>query len=423
MATDRRVLTPLTTPGALRVPEITVYFWVIKALSTALGESTSDYLVHVMNPVFAVALGFVFFAGALILQFCVRRYIAWTYWLAVVMVGVFGTMAADVLHVGFGVPYTVSAILYAVALAAVFFTWARTEHTLSIHSIDTPRREIFYWLAVVATFAMGTALGDFTAFTLHLGYLTSALLFAVVIAIPAIGYWVLRWNAIFSFWFAYVATRPLGASFADYLGKPKSVGGLGVGAGPVVLVLAFAIFCLVAFLAVTRRDVQHAGVPRGSQGAPRHTAGARVPAMEYARPYRDAPAADRARPYRDDPYDDPDRTYRDVRSGDPARQGPYVPPPGYPPRRPDGPPAGYPRQRPDDQTMEYPRHRRPDLPPSEYPPGRPGNPPRDDRRPRPDDPTMDYRRPRPDDPMREYRRPRPDDPGWESPGRWPDPPR
>ena len=208
----------LTTPGALRVPEITVYFWVIKALSTALGESTSDYLVHIMNPVVAVGLGFVFFVGALVLQFSVGRYIAWTYWLAVVMVGVFGTMAADVLHVGFGVPYTVSTILYAVILTAVFVTWSATERTLSIHSIDTPRREIFYWLAVVATFAMGTALGDFTAFTLHLGYLTSVLVFAVVIAIPAIGYWLLRWNAIFSFWFAYVATRPLGASFADYFG-------------------------------------------------------------------------------------------------------------------------------------------------------------------------------------------------------------
>ena len=184
---DRRLLSRLTTPGALRVPEITVYFWVIKALSTALGESTSDYLVHVINPVAAVGLGFVFFAGALILQFSARRYIAWTYWLAVVMVGVFGTMAADVLHVGFGVPYTASSLLYAVVLAAVFIIWGRTEKTLSIHSIDTPRREIFYWLAVVATFAMGTALGDFTATTLHLGYLASGFLFAAVIAIPAIG--------------------------------------------------------------------------------------------------------------------------------------------------------------------------------------------------------------------------------------------
>ncbi len=273
VATDRRLLTRLTVRGALRVPEITVYFWVIKALSTALGESTSDYLVHVMNPVLAVGLGFVFFVGALVLQFSVRRYIAWTYWLAVVMVGVFGTMAADVLHVGFGVPYIASTILYAVLLAAVFIVWGRTEKTLSIHSIDTPRREIFYWLAVVATFAMGTALGDMAAVTAHLGYLASGLLFAAVIAIPAIGFWLLRWNAVFSFWFAYVATRPLGASFADWVGKPHSVGGLGVGDGPVVLVLAIAIFCLVAFLAVTRRDVQGATAPAVPGAACRPTPG------------------------------------------------------------------------------------------------------------------------------------------------------
>ena len=279
MVNDRRLFSRLTTPGALRVPEITVYFWVIKALSTALGESTSDYLVHVINPVIAVGLGFVFFAGALTLQFSVRRYIAWTYWLAVVMVGIFGTMAADVLHVGFGVPYTASSLLYAVVLAAVFIVWGRTEKTLSIHTVDTPRREIFYWLAVVATFAMGTALGDFTAITLHLGYLASGVLFAAVIAIPAIGYRLLRWDAVFSFWFAYVATRPLGASFADYLGKPKTVGGLGLGDGPVALVLALAIFCLVAFLAVTRRDVQRATV-EGTHGRGARPAGARVPAAD-----------------------------------------------------------------------------------------------------------------------------------------------
>ena len=267
VVTDRRLLSWLTTPGALRVPEITVYFWVIKALSTAMGESTSDYLVHAVNPVAAVGLGFVFFAAALVLQFSVRRYIAWTYWLAVVMVGVFGTMAADVLHVGFGVPYIASSILYAAVLAAVFIAWGRTERTLSIHSIDTPRREVFYWLAVVATFAMGTALGDLTATTFHLGYLTSAFLFAGIIAIPALGFWLLRWNAVFSFWFAYVATRPLGASFADWLGKPHSVGGLGLGDGPVALVLALAIFVLVAFLAVTHRDVQH----RTPQPGPRRS--------------------------------------------------------------------------------------------------------------------------------------------------------
>ena len=246
----------LTVRGALRVPEITVYFWVIKALSTAMGESTSDYLVHAIDPVIAVALGFAGVCGALALQFAMRRYVAWTYWLAVAGVGVFGTMAADVLHVRFGVAYAASTVLYAVVLIAVFVTWARTEGTLSIHTVDTPRREAFYWAVVVATFAMGTALGDLAATTFHLGYFGSGVLFAGVIAIPAFGYWRLHWNAIFSFWFAYVATRPLGASFADWMGKSRTVGGLGWGDGRVALALALAIFCLVAFLALTRRDLQ-----------------------------------------------------------------------------------------------------------------------------------------------------------------------
>ncbi len=268
----------LTQHGALRVPEITVWFWVIKALSTAMGESTSDYSVHAMNPVVAVLLGFCGFVAALSLQFWVRRYVAWTYWLAVVGVGVFGTMAADVLHVRFNVPYAASTALYAVVLAAVFITWQRTEKTLSFHTVDTPRREAFYWAAVVATFAMGTALGDLTATTFGLGYFASGLLFACVIAVPALGFWRLGWNAIFSFWFAYVATRPLGASFADWMGKSKTVGGLGWGDGTVALALTIVIFGLVAYLALTRRDVQNVG--RASQTA--HEAGMRavVPSPE-----------------------------------------------------------------------------------------------------------------------------------------------
>lgn len=254
----RTPLDLLTRPGALRVPEVTAYFWLIKALSTAMGEATSDSLVHTLHPVPAVLLGFAGFVVALTLQFSVRRYLAWTYWLAVVGVGVFGTMAADVLHVGLGVPYAASSVLYAIALILVFVVWDRTEHTLSIHTVNTPRREIFYWAAVVATFAMGTALGDLTAITLHLGYLPSGLLFLGIIAIPAFGYARLGWNPILSFWFAYVATRPLGASFADYLGKPTRLSGVGWGEGRTAVVLTGAIFVLVAYLAVTRRDVQSA---------------------------------------------------------------------------------------------------------------------------------------------------------------------
>jgi uncharacterized membrane-anchored protein len=238
------------------VPEITAYFWVIKGLSTALGESSSDFLVRVLGPIPAVGLGFVVFVGSLVLQFSMRRYVAASYWFTVVMVGVFGTMAADVLHVGFGVPYVATSALYAILLAAVYFTWYRTEGTLSIHSIDTPRREAFYWAAVVATFALGTACGDMTAITLHLGYFFSIVLFAVVILIPAAGYRLFGWNAIFSFWFAYVITRPLGASVADWLGKPTSVTGVGLGDGWVSLVLAFAIVGLVWYLTVTHADVQ-----------------------------------------------------------------------------------------------------------------------------------------------------------------------
>jgi uncharacterized membrane-anchored protein len=253
---NRVLIGRLTVRGALRVPEITAYFWAIKALSTAMGESTSDYLVHAMDPKVAVVLGFIGFVAALTLQFWMRRYNAWTYWLAVVAVGVFGTMAADVLHVGFGVPYIVSSVIYAIALVAVFAGWYRTEGTLSIHSVDTPRREMFYWAAVVATFAMGTAVGDLTATTFGLGYFASGLVFAAIIAGPAIGYFRFGWNPILSFWLAYVATRPLGASFADWMGKPQSVGGLGWGDGPVAIGLTIAIFCLVAFLAITHRDVQ-----------------------------------------------------------------------------------------------------------------------------------------------------------------------
>jgi uncharacterized membrane-anchored protein len=252
--------------GALRVPEITAYFWVIKGLSTALGESTSDYLVHRIHPVVAVGLGFIGFVVALALQLSVRRYVAWTYWFAVVMVGVFGTMCADVLHVGFGVPYIASSVLYAVLLAAVFVTWQRTEQTLSIHSINTARRELFYWAAVVGTFAMGTAVGDLTATTFHLGYGYSIVLFAAIILIPALGYRWLGWNPIFTFWFAYVITRPLGASFADWVGKPARASGLGWGDGRISGVLAVLIVCLVAYLAVTRLDVQPA-LPRSVRAA------------------------------------------------------------------------------------------------------------------------------------------------------------
>jgi uncharacterized membrane-anchored protein len=247
----------LTTHGALRVPEVALVFWIVKALSTAMGEATSDALVtSSLGAQVAVVFSFFVFLGVLAIQFRQRRYKAWSYWLSVCMVGVFGTMAADVMHVVLHVPYTASSIFYALLLAAVFISWSRTEHTLSIHSIDTARREAFYWAAVVATFAMGTAVGDFTAYTLKLGFFPSAALFAGLILIPLAGWRLLHWNSVACFWSAYVITRPLGASIADGLGKPKTASGMGLGDGPVALVLAALIVVLVAYLAVTKTDVQ-----------------------------------------------------------------------------------------------------------------------------------------------------------------------
>ncbi len=247
-------LKALTGRGTQRVPEITVFFWLIKGLSTAMGESTSDFMVNAMPPIIAVLVGLAGFATAMVFQFRMRRYVPWAYWLAVVMVGVFGTMVADVLHAGFDVPYWLSAALFAGTLATIFLLWKRVEGTLSIHSIDSSRREVYYWLAVVATFALGTAVGDLTAMTVSLGYFVSALLFALVIAIPAIGFARFRWNPVFAFWFAYVATRPLGASLADWLGKPVSGGGIGVGSGLVALTLTVMIAGLVAYLSISRRE-------------------------------------------------------------------------------------------------------------------------------------------------------------------------
>lgn len=242
--------------GALRVPEITVLFWVVKLLSTAMGESTSDYLVHAISPVTAVLIGFAGFAVAMAIQFSRGRYVAWSYWLAVVMIGVFGTMVADVLHVGLGVPYQFSAALFAVLLTANFVIWGLRERSLSIHTIDSMPREFFYWMTVVLTFALGTAVGDLTAIAFHLGYLLSAVVFIVVIAIPAIGAATGTFSPVFAFWFAYVATRPLGASVADWLGKPTSAGGLQVGSGLVAIILSLAIVAIVAYLSIRRRDVQ-----------------------------------------------------------------------------------------------------------------------------------------------------------------------
>jgi uncharacterized membrane-anchored protein len=251
---DDRPLTPLRTL-ANKVPEVTVYFWIIKVLTTGMGETASDFLARLLGPVPAVALGGLALAASLAVQFAVRRYIAWVYWTAVVMVSVFGTMAADVLHIGLGVPYLISTPLFLAVLTVVFALWYAVERTLSIHSIRTRRRESFYWAAVLATFALGTAAGDLTA-TIGFGYFGSVVLFAAAICVPAFAHRFAALNAVTAFWTAYVITRPLGASLADWMALGHARGGLGLGLGPVTLAWTAAIVCFVGYLAVSRRDVQ-----------------------------------------------------------------------------------------------------------------------------------------------------------------------
>ncbi|OJY40300.1 MULTISPECIES: hypothetical protein [unclassified Pseudonocardia] len=233
----------------VKVPEITVLFWVAKVLTTGMGETASDYLVRTIDPVIAVGAAGLMLAVLLVVQFTVRGYRPWIYWAAVAMVSVFGTMAADVTHIVVGIPYLVSTVAFTVVVAAALAVWHRTEATLDVHSITTPRREAFYWITVLATFALGTAAGDMTATTLHLGYLASGALFAVAIAVPAVAH---RWwglGPVPAFWIAYVLTRPLGASFADWIAVPPARGGLDLGTGPISLVLIAAIVAVVAQLA------------------------------------------------------------------------------------------------------------------------------------------------------------------------------
>jgi uncharacterized membrane-anchored protein len=241
-------------PLALKVPEITLIFWVLKLLTTGMGEAMSDYMGQQSVPI-AAAIGIIGLAFALWLQFRTPQYRAPVYWFAVMMVAVFGTMAADGIRDGAGIPYSVTTPLFAAIVAGTFFAWYRSEGTLSIHSINTRRREAFYWTAVLGTFALGTAAGDLTAYSLNLGFWESAVLFAVAFALPAIGWWRFALNPILAFWAAYILTRPLGASFADGFSKPTN-GGLSLGDGAVSAIALITFIALVTYVAVTRRDVQ-----------------------------------------------------------------------------------------------------------------------------------------------------------------------
>ena len=235
-----------------KVPRITAIFWLVKILTTGMGETSSDYLVHQIDPPIAVGLGLAILVAAMAVQFIAPKYDAWIYWAAVLSVSIFGTMAADVLHVGLGVAYVVSTTVFSVALATIFAVWRLTEGTLSIHSITTRRREAFYWATVLATFALGTAAGDMTATTLGLGFFGSGVVFAGVILVPLLAWWRLGLAEIPAFWFAYIVTRPLGASFADWMGVNHERSGLGWGTGPVSLVLGVLIVGLVAYIAFRR---------------------------------------------------------------------------------------------------------------------------------------------------------------------------
>ena len=253
-------LRPPTAPPSARhllskVPEVTVYFWIIKVLTTGMGEAAADFLSHRLAPVIAVGLAGTGLAASVLLQFAVRRYVAWIYWLAVVMVSVFGTLTADGLRVGLGLSHLVNTVVFVLGLVVVFAAWYAAERTLSIHSIHTRSREAFYWATVMTTFALGTAVGDWTAMSLGWGFLASGVIFTVAITLPWIAHRRFGANAIWTFWVAYVLTRPVGASFADWMAVPKARGGLDWGTGTVTVAMSIVIAALVGYLTLTRTDV------------------------------------------------------------------------------------------------------------------------------------------------------------------------
>ncbi len=237
------------------MPEIIALFWVVKILTTAGGEAVSDYLKTWGN-IGGGATEVGLFLLALLLQFRTRRYRAACYWFLAYAIAIFGCGVSDFLHLDVGIPYSGTSILWAAILLAIFAVWYRVEGTLSIHSITTQRRELFYWATVFATFALGTALGDYTAIALGIGYLASGVLFAVIILIPAVAWWKFNLNGVTAFWLAYVVTRPLGASFADYISKPPAMSGIGFGDGKTALVFTIVVAILVAYLGIRRPDIQ-----------------------------------------------------------------------------------------------------------------------------------------------------------------------
>lgn len=267
---------PTATRLLSKVPEVTVYFWIIKILATTVGETAADSLNADLGLGLAgtTAVMTVLLGAVLYLQFRAPRYVPWIYWLTVVLVSVVGTLITDNLVDNLGVPLELTVVVFALALAATFGAWYASERTLSIHTIYTARREGFYWAAILFTFALGTAAGDLVAEQFDLGYLLSAFLFAALIAAVAAGHYVLKMGAVVSFWAAYILTRPLGASIGDYLTQDRDDGGLGLGATGTTVLYLVVIVALVAFLTVTGTDRLPEVVDLGD---PDPDAGARVP--------------------------------------------------------------------------------------------------------------------------------------------------
>lgn len=239
-----------------KVPEITLFFWVIKVLCTTVGETAADFLNVNLNfglTGTSIVTG-VLLAIAIFVQFRTKKYIPWIYWLSVALVSVFGTLVTDNLTDRLGVPLETSTTIFAVLLGLTFLWWYMKEKTLSIHSIFTRRREAFYWLTILFTFALGTASGDLMAEGLGLGYLTTGFIVAGVIAIIIFAQR-MKLNSILSFWIIYIMTRPLGASIGDYLSQPKSHGGLGLGATWTSIIFVGGILGTVIYLSLTKKDV------------------------------------------------------------------------------------------------------------------------------------------------------------------------
>lgn len=244
------------SPVANRVPDVTLNFWLIKLMAVTMGETAADYL--------AVNLGFgltvtslimtAVLIRALVLQFRQKRYVPWSYWLAVVLISIVGTLVTDNLVDNFGVPLLVTTIFFTVALAVTFLLWFRAEGTLSIHAIFTTRREAYYWLAILFTFALGTAAGDLVAEQFGLGYLATGILFGMIIASLTAGYFLMGLDAVLGFWLVYIFTRPLGASFGDLLSQPAQYGGLGLGTVVTSALFLGAIAAIVASMSLGRNE-------------------------------------------------------------------------------------------------------------------------------------------------------------------------